>query len=239
MVGLSKTGVPGLGILAVPVIALIFGGRLSVGALLPLLIVADIFAVAYYREHTIWSHLKRLAPWVVLGMAGGGFFLWRLGLDHGKDWLNPIIGAIVLIMLGLHLLKSRLGSQLTPTSPVGVAATGALAGFTTLVSNAAGPVMSIYMTALGLAKTEFMGTLAWYFLIFNCSKVPVYGWLTLQTPDKPMFTATTLTFDLLISPAVVIGSLLGRKAMPLIPEKAFTQVVLGLAMLAALRMLFT
>ncbi|MFZ4508926.1 MAG: sulfite exporter TauE/SafE family protein [Fimbriimonas sp.] len=239
MVGLAKTGVPGFGILVVPMMAMVFTGRTSVGALLPMLIFADFFAVASYRQHTQWGQLKLLAPWVVLGMAGGTFFLWRLGLDHGKDWLNPVIGGIVLLMLSLHLVRGKLGEKFAPTSSAGVFATGSLAGFTTLVSNAAGPVMGIYLTALGLAKKEFMGTTAWYFLIFNCSKLPIYFWLTAMNPEKPMLTSATFGFDLVTLPFVAIGALGGRKVMALLPERIFTDLVLGLAALAALKMIFS
>lgn len=238
MVGMAKTGVPGFGILVVPIIAAIFGGRQGAGALLPMLIVADVFAVAYYRRHTQWEPLRVLAPWVLLGMAGGALFLWRLGLDHGKDWMNPVIGGMVLAMLTVHLLKGRLGDRLRPTSPSGVALTGGLAGFTTLVSNAAGPVMSIYMSALGFAKKEFMGTSAWYFLILNVTKVPVYIVLTLATPDRPLMTGQTLTFNALMVPFIVAGAITGRKVMERLSERVFTDLVLLLAAIAAIRMLF-
>jgi uncharacterized membrane protein YfcA len=122
LIGVSKTGVPGIGILVVPLLATAFGGRASVGTMLPMLIVGDIFAVRWYRQHTQWKRLVELIPWVLVGMAIGAVVLWRLGEMHtSRDLLEPIIGTLVLVMLGIHLLRQRWGERLSPRSPVGIA----------------------------------------------------------------------------------------------------------------------
>ncbi|HSI72775.1 MAG TPA: sulfite exporter TauE/SafE family protein [Fimbriimonas sp.] len=238
LIGLTKTGVPGVGILMVPIMANVFGGRLSVGATLPLLIFADVFAVAYYHAHAEFSKLKQLGPWVFLGLIGGTVFLKVLGDAHDKrDLLNPVIGAIVLAMLAVSLLRGKMGDKIAPHSRVGTWMTGALAGFTTMVSNAAGPVMAIYFTSMGLTKYQFMGMSAWYFFIFNLTKVPFLVWLTLDNPAEPLLTAETLKFDLVMAPVVVLGALLGRKLLPVISQKAFDYTVLVLATLAAIKLI--
>ncbi|MFQ3668332.1 MAG: sulfite exporter TauE/SafE family protein [Fimbriimonadaceae bacterium] len=238
MVGLAKTGIPGVGILVVPLMPLVFPGRLSVGALLPLLVFADFFAVAYYHAHAQWGHVRKLAPGLAIGMFGGTVFLWTLGQRSGRDWMNPIIGALVLGMLGVYLLRNRLGDRWTPRHPAGVATSGFLAGFTTLVSNAAGPVMTIYMAAFGLDKRQFMGTGAWLFLVLNLSKVPVYLALTAAMPDRPMMTIQTFAFNVAMIPAIVVGALAGKRVFERIPERWFADAVLLLAAVAAVRLLF-
>lgn len=238
LVGLAKTGIPGVGILAVPLVPFVFPGRLSVGALLPLLVFADVFAVAYYHAHAQWAHLRRLAPWLVFGMVGGTVFLWTLGRRPGKDWMNPVIGVVVLGMLAAYLLRNKLGDRWTPRHPAGVAASGFLAGFTTLVSNAAGPVPTLYMAAFGLDKRQFMGTGAWLFLVLNLSKVPVYVALTAAMPERPMMTGQTLAFNLIVIPGIVVGALVGRRVFERIPERWFADAVLVLAAVAAVRLLF-
>src|SRR5450759_4487664 len=106
VVGFSKTGLPGIGILVVPLMAVIFGGRLSVGATLPMLIFGDIFAVLWYRQHARWDKLLELIPWVLIGIAVGTALLWYTGVQGGTtDWLNIIIGVMVLAMLGLSLAR--------------------------------------------------------------------------------------------------------------------------------------
>jgi uncharacterized membrane protein YfcA len=237
LIGLAKTGVPGTGILMVPIMAQVFGGRLSVGATLPLLIFADIFAVAYYHQHAEFDKLKKLGPWVLVGLIGGTVFLKVLGDTHSsKDLLNPVIGIIVLVMLAVSLLRGKMGDKIAPHSRFGTCATGAIAGFTTMVSNAAGPVMAIYFTSMGLTKYQFMGMSAWYFFIFNVTKVPFLVWLTLDNPSEPLLTIDTLKFDLLMAPVVVAGALLGRYLLPRFSQKTFDVTVLVLAAMAAIKL---
>ncbi len=235
IIGFSKTGVPGTGILMVPLMAIVFGPQLSLGATIPMLVVGDCFAVAFYRANCKWEHLKRLAPWVVTGLILGTVLLdyW---LDHKSkhDFLGPLIGTMVLAMLGLSLLRGKLGDRLVPTSPEGRALTGLVAGFSTMVSNAAGPVMAIYMTATGMPKEQLMGTSAWYFFIFNLSKIPLLLILTVRHPSMPMITGPTLLFNLAMFPVIVVGAFGGKWLLPRIPQKQFTSLILILAAIAAL-----
>lgn len=238
IIGVSKTGVPGIGILSIPLIAGLFGGRLAVGTTLPLLIAADVFAVYWYRSHARWDKLVRLVPAVAAGFALGALALFLLAEGSGtRSALNVVIGSLVLVMLFTQLLRMRWGDRLNPSSPVGVALTGVGAGFATFVSNAAGPIMSIYMTSLGLRKLEFMGTSAWYFFIVNTAKIPVYLVLTALSPGQPLFSSDGLTFDLVMLPVVIAGVLAGRWALHRVPQRLFTVAVLILAAIAAVRLI--
>lgn len=239
LTGFSKTGIPGTGILVVPVMAAIFGGRESVGALLPMLIFADLFALARYRQHAQWDKLWQLIPWVLAGFVIGALLLWKLADYEGsKDLLGPIIGVLVLGMLAVHLARAKLGDRLTPRSRTGAAATGVLAGFSTMVSNAAGPVMGIYLAAMGMSKNQFMGTFAWYFFIFNTTKLPVYIGITLMAPDKPIITASSLAFNAAMAPFIGLGALSGYWLLPRIPQRLFDEAILTLAAIAALKLIF-
>ncbi|WP_216324283.1 sulfite exporter TauE/SafE family protein [Deinococcus aestuarii] len=238
LIGFSKTGVPGAGILAVPLMAQVLGARLSVGATLPLLLLGDGFAVAFYRQHADWGWLRRIAPWVTGGLLVGAVALKVLGDLHLRaDPLGPVIGVLILAMLALTLLRERLGDRLRPTSRVGTVLTGILAGFSTMVSNAAGPVMAVFMTAAGLPKERLLGTTAWTFLIFNVAKVPLLLLLTADNPAEPLFTASTLLFTGTLLPALGLGALAGRHLLPFVPERGFRVLVLGLSGLAAVRLI--
>jgi uncharacterized protein len=239
VLGFSKTGMPGVGIIAIPLMAQALGGWMSVGATLPLLIFGDLFAVAFYRAHAQWDRLKSLTPWVLSGLTLGTLFLIVLGEKPAEQaYLNPVIGAIVLVMLGLSLVRERLGDRLVPHSRSGTRVTGVLAGFTTLVANAAGPVMSIYLVATGMPKNQFMGTAAWYFLIFNLAKVPLLVLVGLVHPKSPLITPASLLLDLCLFPLILLGALAGKWALNRIPEKGFTHAVLILAAVGAARLLF-
>ncbi len=238
-VGITKTAVPGIGILIVPLMAVVFGGRLSVGATLPLLIFGDIFAVLWYRQHARWDNLRGLLPWVGIGIAVGVGLLWYTGTQGSRvDWLNVIIGVLVLFMLAVSVARRYWGDKLVPSSQVGLVSTGVLAGFSTTVSNAAGPIMSIYLSGMmRLSKNEFMGTSAWYFFIFNLTKLPLYVFLSLVLPAKPMINSTTLLFDLVMLPIIIIGAFIGKWLLPRISESLFNNVVLVLAGAAALKLI--
>ena len=239
IIGFSKTGVPGTGILMVPIMAATFGPRLSVGATLPMLVFADCFAVAFYRTHAQWDRLKQLVPWVVMGLLAGTGFLKYVGSHHSsKDMMGPIIGILVLVMLGVSLLRGKLGDRLVPHSKEGSAVTGVVAGFSTMVSNAAGPIMGIYMTSTGMPKEQLMGTSAWYFFIFNLSKVPLLLYLTWDNPANPIITGPTLLFNVTMFPIIIGSALLGKWALTRIPQKPFSNMVLVLAGVAAIRLMF-
>lgn len=238
LIGYSKTGVPGVGILVVPLMAMVFPGRASIGTTLLLLIAADVFAVTWYRRYTRWDKLVQLLPWVGMGMIVGTIALFAIGEDaQGRDAINQVIGVLVIAMIGLYLARLRWGDRLRPTSRAGLVTTGGAAGFATTVSNAAGPIMSVYMTSLGLPKMEFMGTTAWYFLIFNLAKIPLYLLLMYLAPDRPMFSTAGLIFDLALLPVIVAGVFIGRWMLPRVPQGVFNTLALSLAALAALRLI--
>lgn len=240
LIGFSKTGMPGVGILVVPIMALIFRGRVSIGTTVLLLIAADIFAVMWYRRFTRWDKLSQLLPWVLVGMLIGVVTLFLIGEDaQGKDGINLVIGVLVLLMIGFYLLRLKWGDRLLPTSKAGLVATGASAGFATSVSNAAGPIMSVYMTSLGLPKMEFMGTTAWYYLIFNATKIPLYVLLTALAPDRPMFSTQGFIFVVLMLPVIVAGVFIGRWMLPRVPQVVFNTLALSLAAVAAIRLIVT
>ena len=240
MVGISKTGIPGVGILVVPLLAATFGGRPSIGIMLPMLIMGDVFAVAWYKRHAQWDKLIGLLPWVVVGLGIGAFALWITGEMKGsKDILGMVIGALVIVMLALHLLQKFLGEKLTPKSPIGTAATGVSAGFATTVSNAAGPIMQIYLAAHKLPKEQFMGTIAWYFFIINVSKLPIYFALTFMNPKNPIVTGPSLLFNLAVFPVIVVGVFIGRWLLPRMSQKTFDTAVLVLAGAGALKLILS
>lgn len=229
VIGLSKTGLPGVGILAIPLFAAIIPARLSTGVVLPMLILADIVAVSVYRRHAVWGHVWRLFPWTMLGLVAGYLLMGRI--DDRQ--LQPVIGVIVLVMLGLnHWRQSRADADTrVPHHPAFVALIGVAAGMTTMLANAAGPIMIIYLLAIGLPKVEFIGTGAWYFFLINVIKIPFSAHLSLIQPD-------TLRLNLALAPAIIGGALLGFVLAKRIPEKPFTIAVQAMAVLGALRLLW-
>jgi uncharacterized membrane protein YfcA len=226
--GLSKTGLPGLSIPGILLMTEAYphDARLSVGAILPVLLAGDFFAVAWYRQHADWGRLVRLLPYVLAGMVPGVFVLWTL--DGNR--LRPVIGILVLAMLVLELCRKWFDWEHMPHRWWFVAMVGSLAGFTTFVANAAMPVMTIYLVSQDLDKQRFIGTAAWFFLILNLSKVPAYCAMGMLTPSMLPLAAALV-------PVTVLGAFLGVYVLARIPQRFFDGLALALAGVAAARLL--
>lgn len=220
-VGVAKTGMPGLGILVIPVFVLTVGdARLSAGWLLPILLSADVFAVFYYRRHAAAGRLFSLLPAVIAGMALGAYVL-----RYDDRILRPLVGTLIFLMLCLYLLRKRSVNPL-PTEGIFYSSFyGSFAGFATMVANAAGPVMNVYLLSKRLSREEFVATGAWFFFLVNLTKVPVYM-------KHGMISATSLAFDAALLPASIAGALLGRRLLMAIPQHVFEGAVIVLAFLS-------
>ncbi|MFA5205575.1 MAG: sulfite exporter TauE/SafE family protein [Lentisphaeria bacterium] len=229
LLGMAKTGVPGLGILAVPLVAWVMPARASTGLLLPMLLLADCFAVAHYRRHAAWPHLLRLLPWTLAGIVLGCVALGRI--DDAR--LRPLIGGVVLAMLGVQAWRQWRAGGVVPEPPghwLFAAGMGLLAGATTMLANAAGPVMILYLLAMRLPKLEFLGTSAWFFLLVNGLKVPFSVGLGLITRES-------LVVNLVLVPVIITGAMLGLPVARRLPERGFTLAAQLLTVLAALKLL--
>lgn len=228
--GLSKTGIAGVSVLAVALFANALPARESTGALLPLLLCADVFGVAFFRKHAVWSHLLKLFPWVIAGIVAG---YWALDKVSNLQ-VQRMIGGILVSMVALHLWRQRQGDALSQRLPHTVgftAAMGILAGFTTMVANAAGPVMVLYLLAVGLPKLAFIGTGAWFFMLVNAFKVPF-------SVDLGLITSHSLMLDAALILPMVPGALLGPVLVRHMNQRLFEHVALALAFVAAFKLLF-
>jgi hypothetical protein len=227
--GLSKTGLAGVSVLTVALFANALPARASTGALLPLLLCADLFGVAFYRKHADWSHLLKLFPWVAIGILAGTFALDKVS----NAQVQRMIGVILLTMVTLHIWRQRQDDALAARLPHALwftAAMGLLAGFTTMVANAAGPVMILYLLAVGLPKLSFIGTGAWFFLLVNAFKVPFSVHLGLINGESLMLDAVLLL-------PMVPGALLGPVIVRRMNQNVFENVALVLAVVAAFKLI--
>jgi len=229
MVGVSKTGVPGVGILVVPLMATVLPTGASVGFVLGILMVGDLFAIIYHRRNAEWRYMLHLLPAAAAGIVAGYFIL---GVVDERQ-LRPIIGAITLVMLGVNYWRERDRTEETkiPTQWWFAAGLGFVAGVTSMMANAAGPIMLIYLLAMRLPKIEFVGTGAWFFFIVNWIKVPFSAKLGLMTIE-------TIKLNVMMVPLIAAGAALGIFLLHRVPQKAFTAIVQVLAVAAAVKLLF-
>jgi uncharacterized membrane protein YfcA len=229
LAGVSKTGLPGLGILHVPLMAMVLPPRQSTGVLLGMLILGDLFAATYYRRRAEWKHVVRLLPAAFAGIVAG----WQAMRFVTNEQLGPVIGVIVLAMLALNYWRTRLGGQDAPipTQWWFALTLGFVAGVTTMMANAAGPVMVIYLLAMRLPKLAFVGTSAWFFFIVNWAKVPF-------SVKLGLITWQSIQLDLLTLPLIAAGAIAGILVLRRIPQRIFNGVVQILAAAAAIKLLF-
>lgn len=237
VVGLSKTALPGGGTLAVVLFAMALPARESTAALLVLLLVGDLFAVWMYRRTVDWAILRRLIWPVLVGVAVGTVFL-GVASDGA---VRRVIGAILLGLLVLTLLRRRTqskahargaGEDIGPAKPGRIAGYGYgwLGGFTTMVANAGGPVMSMYMLAMRLEVKTFLGTAAYFFFVVNLLKVPFQIGLGLLDLE-------TLGMVGVLAPLVVIAAFIGRWVAGRISQTLFERLVLVLTAIGAVNLL--
>jgi len=226
LIGIAKVGIPGTGILVVPIMALAMGDRAkaSVGFLLPMLALADIMAIIYWRRHVKWSQLFRLIPWAGLGVVLGYYGLKVID----NQMLKPFIGGIVLVLLIGSWIRDRMvPDDRIPTHWAFAAVMGILAGALSMMANAAGPIMIIYLLAMRFDKEHFIGTQAWFFWILNLSKMPF-------SLSLGLITASSFMINLAMIPAILVGGVIGVLLVHRISQQTFNRVVTYLAIIAAI-----
>jgi uncharacterized protein len=225
--GMAKTGIYGLGTIVAPVLAVVFGGKASSGLLLPMLSMADILAVLYYNRHASWPHLWKLFPFAALGVI---IAMW-VGEIINDSTFKIIMGIFILGGLPVMIWREHM-TNATPLSGNWWSGSlfGITGGFSTMIGNAAGPVMSLYLLAMKLPKNVLIGTGAWFFLIINLFKIPfhVFVWKTI--------TLHSISLNLVLWPVILLGGFLGIRLVRLIPEKPFRWLIIIMTALASIRL---
>ncbi|MHB1485918.1 MAG: sulfite exporter TauE/SafE family protein [Saccharofermentanales bacterium] len=227
LVGFGKTGISGVIMLVIPILAITFGGKDSTGILLPMLMAGDLFAIWYYRKNVNWKNVFAPLPWALAGLILGAV----IGNFISDKAFMILIGIIVLLCLGILVYTEKKGKNFSvPDDAWFYILVGILSGFSSMIGNAAGPIFSIYLLALGFKKNNFMGTNAWFFFIINSIKMPlqIFVWHNIGMH--------TLTITLLLIPVITIGAVLGFLILKKVNEKAFRYLVIGMTTLSAIRL---
>ncbi len=228
LMGLSKSGLKGLSIFNVTLMALAFGARDSTGLIMPLLLVGDVFAVVYYNRHTKWEYILKFLPWMVVGILIGVF----VGQDLPEKTFKFAMVLVILMSLAVLVWWDRRKSKTVPQHWTFSGFVGIIAGVCTMIGNLAGAFTNLYFLAMRLPKNEFVGTAAWLFFITNLFKLPFHIWVWKTITPK------TLMIDLALTPVLIIGLLIGVRLVRLINEKTYRKFILVVTAIGAVAILF-
>lgn len=224
-IGLSKSGLSGAATLNVVLMAKAFGAKTSVGLVLPLLITADFMGFFLNRRGGSWRQVIAMAPPAIIGVIAGYFLLGTI-----DSWTaRTVIGWLIIVLLGFKLVLDAYRSDfLALTEHKGFAwVMGLGAGLTTMLANAAGPVMTVYLLSQRLEKKDHLGVFSRFFLFINLFKVPFSANLGIINPRS-------LCTNVVLLPAVVVGILLGWQILKRIPQKPFEWTLFVLTLTAAI-----
>lgn len=223
--GFSKTAMPVAGMLAGPMLAAALGATTASGFIMPLLLLADLFALARYRQHANWPLIFKLVPGVLVGVALTAV-LFKVA---DTRTLGRVIGLLILISVVLEVWRRRNPRTDEGDQPhrLAVGFFGTLAGMTTMAANAGGAAMTLYLINMRVSMLAFMGTFSWFFFILNAIKVPILVGLGFLNSE-------TLLADLWFAPLIVVGALLGYGIFTRMNEKVFTNIALVLSAVASI-----
>jgi uncharacterized protein len=225
---MAKTGVYGIGMVTVPMLAAVFGGKVSSGIMLPILVIADVMGVWYYHRHASWDHLKILFPWA----AGGVVLGTVIGDSINDNTFRLIMAVVVVISVAIMIWMERDRSENIPTNFWFGSFIGVAGGFTSMVGNLAGSVMALYFLSMRLPKNAFIGTAAWFFLVVNWFKVPfhVFVWHTISLD--------ILWLCLCATPIIILGGYLGVVITRRLSENSYRWFIIIMTLVAAAVMLW-
>ena len=255
--GIAKTALPGAATIAVALCTAALPAKESTGAILLMLMTGDLLAVWSYRHDADFRMLRRLVPAVLAGVGAGALFLHLASDSSTRRLIGIVLLLLVAITLlqrrtaGRSRVPAR--SPVPPMAPPASGASGApealgasaapatggrtarlvygsLAGFTTMVANAGGPVTSMYFLACRYPVKAFLGTTAWFFFLVNLVKLPF-------SVSAGLVNATTLSLTGIAAPAVITSALAGRRLAERMDQRVFEPIIIALTIVSALPLL--
>ncbi len=232
LTGFSKGGFGGLGILAVPLMMQVLPGSVVLGMWLPLLIVCDVFTLPHYPKQCHWRLIGILAPWTLIGIALGYLLLGTIS----DQTLKILVGALAIGYVVLEIVRWQVNRwtrrHARPWRPGWLAGVpfGLSAGVCTILSHAAGSIITMFLLPQRLDQRYFVGTCARYYLIFNSVKVPFLV-------QGSFITWHTLQASLWLVPLAPVGVWLGAALNRRLSGRAFNFIIFALLALTGLRLI--
>jgi uncharacterized membrane protein YfcA len=213
-VGISKGGLPLIGILAVPIMSLVISPVVAAGLLLPIYVVSDMYGLWIYRHEYDKRNIAILVPAATIGIGIG----WATAHITSEEVVKFMVGVIGMAYCLDAIVKSRRSPPAKPADiPRGIF-WGTISGFTSFVSHAGGPPYQMYVLPQRLEKMVYAGTTTIIFAIVNALKLPPY-WMLGQ------INMASLEKCLILGPVSLVGAYVGYKATKIMQPKLFFRAV--------------
>ncbi|MBC8496800.1 MAG: sulfite exporter TauE/SafE family protein [Anaerolineales bacterium] len=227
LAGISKSGFgTGLGVFAVPLMAIVIPPAQAAAIMLPILCAIDLFNIWHYRRSWDRQNLSILLPAALLGIALGAFTFRYLSDAH----IRVLIGLIALVFVGNFFFGRTTVEKKSPDRLRG-SFWGAIAGFVSFGVHAGGPPVSVYLLPQRLEKSIFVGTNVVFFTIVNYVKLIPYYFLG-------QLNVSNLTTSLILSPLIPVGIWLGVKLHGRINQRLFYRLVYLFLLIAGVKLLY-
>lgn len=224
--GISKFSTGGMGFIILAMTLTVFPSSEAVVVLLPMYLVADILAISSYRSGIDWKTLKRLLPLAGIGILIGSFLLSRIDANTFSKLLGIII--LITLSLGVYLEWKKIRVKQTQNMSRVMAL---FAGVISILANAAGPIISLYLLQQNLTKNSYVATRAWIFLIINFIKIIVV--VSLGILDWPLAKQSVITL-----PTLLLGAGVGYLLLKKLNLKQFKNLIRGMTCIAAFKLIF-
>jgi len=197
VLGLAKGGFAGIGILGVPLMALVISPVQAAAILLPILLVQDVVSVWVFRRERDDRVLKQMLPGAALGIGAG----YALAALVSVSVVELAVGVITLVF-AVQRMRAGAAALATVSTPWRGITMGAASGFTSQIAHAGGPPFQMYVVPLKLERDRFIGTSAIFFAAVNWMKVPAY-WALGQ------FSAVNMQTALVLMPVAIAATWIG------------------------------
>ena len=228
VVGASKGGVPGVGMLAVPILAQVISPVVAAGLLLPLYVISDVYGLWLYRkDYDLWN-IKIMVAAATIGIGIG----WATAHYNSDDLVKLVVGLIgIWYSVDLYIKSKKKEIEAKPADvPRGVF-WGIITGFTSFVAHAGGIPFQMYVLPQRLSKMKFAGTSTIAFALINLLKLPPYwflGQINLISLEKCLY----------LVPVALVGAWAGFKLTKVLPEGPFFKAVEIALLLVSFKLIY-
>lgn len=226
LVGMGKGGIPSVGMLSVPILALVMTPVAAAGLMLPVYVLSDMFGLYAYRG----DFNRRVLAYMVPGMLAGIALAWATA-HIVPEWGVTIIIGLIGVVFSFDRIFGRKGPR--PVKPARFwlgQFWGAVSGFTSFVSHSGGPPYQVYTLPLGMSKLAFAGTSTIFFAIVNAAKILPY-WQLGQLNSGNLKTAAVLM------PIAALSVFGGVRLLKVLPEAWFFRLVTWTLLLVSAKLM--